>query len=142
MFAFGTDGWRGIIGREVTFESVRAVTQAALDAFPPEQLERGVLVGYDRRLLSDRYAAEVAAVVAGNGRPCLLAADYVPSPVLAHAVKARGAGLGIVVTASHNPPEWSGLKFKEPFGGSASPETTARVERAARARGGTPPRVA
>lgn len=144
MFSFGTDGWRGVISREVTFESIRAVAQAALDAFPPEQLDRGVLVGFDRRFLSDRYAAEVAAVVAGNGRPCGLAGDYLPSPVLAHAVKARGAGLGIVVTASHNPPEWSGLKFKEPFGGSAAPETTARIERAADARAarGEAPRVA
>lgn len=144
MFTFGTDGWRGVISREVTFDSVRAVTQAALDAFPPEQLDRGVLVGFDRRFLSDRYAAEVAAVVAGNGRPCLLAPAYLPSPVLAHAVKAQRAGLGIVVTASHNPPEWNGLKFKEPFGGSAAPETTARIEQAAAARAarGTGPQVA
>jgi phosphomannomutase len=144
VFVFGTDGWRGIISREVTFESVRAVTQAALDAFPAEQLDRGVLIGFDRRLLSDRYAAEAAAVVAGNGRPCRLADAYLPSPVLAHAVKAQAAGLGIVVTASHNPPEWNGLKFKEPFGGSAAPETTARIERAAAARAasGAAPAVA
>jgi phosphomannomutase len=140
-FAFGTDGWRGLIARDFTFDSVRFVTQAALEAFPPGQLDRGVLVGYDRRFLSDRFAADVAAVVAGNGRPCALASDYLPSPVLAHAVKERRAGLGIVVTASHNPPEWNGLKFKEPYGGSAAPETTARIERAAdalRARGAGP----
>jgi len=69
MFSFGTDGWRGIISREVTFDSVRAVTQAAIDAFPAGQLERGILVGFDRRLLSDRYAAEVAAVVLSDEPP-------------------------------------------------------------------------
>lgn len=135
--SFGTDGWRGIISRDFTFETVRAVVQGAMDAFPAEQLDLGVLVGFDRRFLSDRYAAEAASVVAGNGRPCRLAAAYLPTPVLAHAVKAEGAGVGIVVTASHNPAEWNGLKFKEPFGGSAGPEVTRRIE-AAVAVGGAP----
>ncbi|HEX7127784.1 MAG TPA: phosphoglucomutase/phosphomannomutase family protein [Thermodesulfobacteriota bacterium] len=132
--SFGTDGWRGVISRDFTFESVRMVVQGAMDAFPAPQLAAGVLVGYDRRFLSDRYAAEAAAVVAGNGHVCRLAAGYLPTPVVAHAVKASGAGVGIVVTASHNPPEWNGLKFKEPFGGSAAPETTARIERAVASR--------
>jgi phosphomannomutase len=136
--SFGTDGWRGVISRDFTFESVRVVVQGAMDAFPAPQLARGVLVGYDRRFLSDRYAAEAAAVVAGNGQPCRLAADYLPTPVVAHAVKSSGAGLGIVVTASHNPAEWNGLKFKEPFGGSAAPETTARIERAIESRAEPP----
>lgn len=127
--SFGTDGWRGIISRDFTFENVRWVAQAVADYLISSGLAgKGLIVGYDRRFLSREYAEEVACVASANGFNVLLAKDYSPTPAVSWAVKEKGAGGGIMITASHNPPKYNGLKFKETFGGSALPETTGVVE--------------
>ncbi len=127
---FGTDGWRGVISRDFTFENVRWVAQAVVDYLAKEGLDgRGLIVGYDRRFLSREYAEEVASVAAANGVRTFISSRFSPTPAISWAVKERGLGGGIMVTASHNPPRYNGLKFKESFGGSALPETTRIVER-------------
>lgn len=126
---FGTDGWRGVISRDFTFENVRWVAQAVVDHLRNEGLDRrGIVIGYDRRFLSREYAEEAASVAAANGVRVLMSSGYAPTPAISWAVKEKRAAGGIMVTASHNPPKYNGLKFKEEFGGSAIPETTAVVE--------------
>jgi len=126
---FGTDGWRGVMARDFTFDNVRRVT-AAIGAHLEEQgtAGRGVAVGFDRRLLSPHFAEEVAGVLAARGIPVRLAPGPEPTPLLSWAVRHQGLAGGVVITASHNPPEWNGLKLKEPFGGSAGAETCRAVE--------------
>jgi len=132
---FGTDGWRGIISRDFTFENVRWVTQAVIDYLKSKNLDqKGLVVGYDRRFLSPEYAREVSAVAAANGVKTFLGNSFAPTPAVSWAVKDRGAGGGIMITASHNPPIYNGLKFKESFGGSSLPETTEKVEKLLRER--------
>ncbi len=127
---FGTDGWRGVIGRDFTFENVRWATQAVVDYMKESSLARqGLIVGYDRRFLSREFAEEVAAVAAANGVNVLIGDNFAPTPAISLAVKLRGAGGGVMVTASHNPSRYNGLKFKESFGGSAFPETTEAIEK-------------
>lgn len=126
---FGTDGWRGVISRDFTFENVRWVAQAVVDYLKEQDIsDKGLVVGYDRRFLSREYAEEVAGVAAANGVKVLLGNGYAPTPAISWAVKKREMAGGIMVTASHNPPSYNGLKFKEAFGGSALPETTSAVE--------------
>lgn len=127
---FGTDGWRGIISRDFTFENLRWVTQAVIDYLKLKNLDSsGLVVGYDRRFLSEEYAREVSAVAAANGVKVFLSNNFAPTPAVSWAVKERGAGGGIMITASHNPAIYNGLKFKENFGGSSLPETTAMLEK-------------
>ena len=128
---FGTDGWRGVMARDFTFESLRRVVAAVAVCLEEEgTAARGLAVAWDRRLLSDRFAREAAGVLAARGIPVHLAAEPVPTPVVSWAVRHLGLAGGLVVTASHNPPEWNGLKLKEAFGGSARAETCLRVEQA------------
>lgn len=126
---FGTDGWRGIVGRDFTFANLRRMV-AAVAAYLEEQgtAGRGVAVGYDRRFLSEGFAAEAAGVLAARGIPVLLADSHLPTPALSWGVREQGLAGGIMVTASHNPYEWNGVKFKEPFGGSARPTTNRAIE--------------
>lgn len=126
---FGTDGWRGVISRDFTFANVRRVV-SAIGAYLEEQgtATRGVAVAYDRRFLSDRYAAEAAGVLAARGIPVRLGAEALPTPVLSWAVKHQGLAGGVMITASHNPPEWNGVKVKEPFGGSSRTSVNQRIE--------------
>jgi len=126
---FGTDGWRGVIAREFTFENLSLVAQATMDWMSREGLaEQGLVVGYDRRFLSAEFARRVAEVAAGNGIKVFLSDDVAPTPAVSWAVKELGAGAGIMITASHNPPIYNGFKIKENFGGSARPETTQLLE--------------
>lgn len=126
---FGTDGWRGVIAREFTFDNLSMVAQATMDYFIGEGLaDKGLVIGHDRRFLSRRFAELVAEVAAGNGIRVLLTDRYAPTPAVSWAVRERGAGGGIMITASHNPPEYNGFKIKEAFGGSARPSTTRVVE--------------
>ena len=131
LVKFGTDGWRGVIGDDFTFERVRLVA-----ACLAEVLEQGgaggkaIVVGYDRRFLSAEFARAVTEVMAGAGFTVHLGSTYAPTPAVSLAVKARGAAAGIVITASHNPPRWNGFKVKESFGGSARTDTTGALERA------------
>jgi phosphomannomutase len=127
---FGTDGWRAIIGEEFTFENVRACAQAIADHFS-ETYSKGrlVVVGYDTRFLSDEFARAVARVLAGNGFEVQLADRPAPTPALSYRVIETGACGGVAVTSSHNPFRWNGIKVKPHYGGSASPEIVADIER-------------
>src|SRR4029077_15050305 len=116
---FGTDGWRGIIADDFTFENVRRVAGAiASHVLKNEDHKRGVVVGYDTRFASPRAAQMVAEVVSAAGIPVKLANDYTPTPAVSYAVKHQGAAGGVMVTSSHNPWNWNGVKFKGSFGGS------------------------
>lgn len=126
---FGTDGWRGVIAREYTFENLASVAQATMDWMTREGLaEQGLVVGYDCRFLSAEFARLVAEVAAGNDIKVLLSSESTPTPAISWAVKEQSAGAGIMITASHNPPIYNGFKIKEGYGGSARPETTQLLE--------------
>ena len=126
---FGTDGWRGIIADDFTFENVRRVAGAiASYVLKYEDAKRGVFVGYDTRFASPRAAQAVAEVIAAAGIPVRLANDYTPTPAVSYAVKSHGAAGGVMVTSSHNPWNWNGVKFKGKFGGSATPAIMKKVE--------------
>ena len=127
---FGTDGWRALIADEFTFANVRTCALAAAHLIRAGgQAGRGMVVGYDTRFASDRFALAAAETVAGAGVPVAISDRPVPTPVLSHGVVDRGAGGGIMITASHNPGAYSGIKFKPASGGSASDETVAEMER-------------
>ncbi len=126
---FGTDGWRGVIADDFTFENVRVCAQGTADMLMANGEHRNVVVGCDTRFASPRFAVAVAEVFAGNGLHVLLADQAAPTPAIGFNVVAREAGSGVVITASHNPPEWNGYKFKPDYGGSASPEIIAELER-------------
>src|ERR1700691_4784664 len=126
---FGTDGWRGIIADDFTFENVRRVAGAiASYVLKYEDAQRGVFVGYDTRFVSGRAAQIAAEVIAAAGIPVKLANDYTPTPAVSYAVKNNGAAGGVMVTSSHNPWNWNGIKFKGKFGGSATPAIMKRIE--------------
>lgn len=137
---FGTDGWRAVIAHEFTFANLERVAQAYADflngaqqtAQTPRADETAhaphAVVGYDRRFLSEKFAARAAEVLAGNGIHVAMFAGDVPTPLVSWAVRERGAAGGVVITASHNPAEFNGFKIKAPWGGSATRETTAAVE--------------
>ncbi|MBI3670276.1 MAG: phosphoglucomutase/phosphomannomutase family protein [Acidobacteria bacterium] len=139
---FGTDGWRGVIAEDFTYENVRKVAQAiARYVVRAEQPARGVLVGYDTRYASERAARVAAETVASTGTPVWLADQVCPSPALSLLVRQRGAAGGIMITASHNPYRWNGVKFKASYGSSALPSIVAQVEKELEAvlRDGVPP---
>jgi alpha-D-glucose phosphate-specific phosphoglucomutase len=131
MIAFGTDGWRAVIADTFTFANLRNIAQAVADSInkqhegsePPS-----VVVGYDTRFLSDRFAGEAARVLAGNGIVAWLTRTDAPTPAISYNVKQKGANAGIVITASHNPPRYNGFKLKASYGGSATAEQCALIE--------------
>ena len=126
---FGTDGWRGLIADDFTFDNVRRVAGAIAGyVIKNEDPARGVVIGYDTRFLSDRAARAVAEVIAAAGIPVWLANDYVPTPAVSYNVKKLGAAGGVMVTSSHNPWNWNGVKFKAKFGGSATPAIMKSIE--------------
>src|SRR5271163_3733918 len=126
---FGTDGWRGLIADDFTFDNVRRVAGAiASYVLKHEDPTRGVIIGYDTRFLSGRFARAVADVIAAAGIPVKLANDYVPTPTVSYNVKKLGAAGGVMITSSHNPWNWNGVKFKAKFGGSATPEIMKLIE--------------
>jgi len=130
--AFGTDGWRGVLGVDITVERLLPVAAAAaaeLAYAAPEGLaSREVVVGYDRRFLAPELAEAICSAVRGVDLDPVLADAATPTPASSWAVVERKALGALVVTASHNPPEWLGLKIKGPFGGSVEGDFTARVE--------------
>jgi len=126
---FGTEGWRGIIAEDFTFDNVRACAQGVARYMEEAGLSgQGLVVGYDTRFASERFAAAVAEVAAAHGIRTLLGSKPLPIPVVSFAVKRWGAGAAVVITASHNPAPWNGFKIKTGEGVSASPEIVARVE--------------
>jgi phosphomannomutase len=118
---FGTDGWRDIIADKFTFDNLARAAQAYAD-YLLSQKETSVLVGHDTRFLGDGFARHAAEVLAANGLRVLLSRSYLPTPALSYAVKHYGAGGGIMLTASHNPPQFHGFKLKGPYGGTATPD--------------------
>jgi phosphomannomutase len=127
---FGTDGWRGVIGDDFTFVNVRRVAAAIAEYVRAEgEPARGLVIGYDTRFLSPESAHLAAETVAAAGIPVALADQATPTPAVSYAVVARRTAGAIMVTASHNPYRWNGLKFKAPYGGSASPAIMQRIEK-------------
>src|ERR1035438_7349444 len=128
---FGTDGWRAIIAEEFTFGNVERVAQATAEywsANPVAGTERKVIVGYDRRFLSDGFGQRTAEVFAGNGFQVVLTSCPTPTPSVSYAVKDLHAIGGVMITASHNPPTFNGFKLKSHFGGSSEPSVCRAVE--------------
>lgn len=133
---FGTDGWRAVISEEFTFENVRKVAQAIAEIMLSSQpktkgksaKEPSAVVGYDTRFLSDRYATAVAEVLAANGIRVWLAQRDAATPIISYAIVDKKASGGVMITASHNPPRYNGVKLKSAHGGSSSPEDVKDVE--------------
>jgi len=126
---FGTDGWRAVISDTFTFANLRLVSQAMADYILAENSTTpSVVIGFDTRFLSDRYAAEVARVMAANDIQTWLARADTPTPAISYAVVNKKATAGVMITASHNAPRYNGVKLKSAFGGSASPEQNKRIE--------------
>ncbi len=126
---FGTSGWRGIFCEDFTFENVKIVTQAIADHLQAGGTAgRGVVVGHDSRFMGEKFARETARVLAGAGIHSFLCDRDTPTPVIAFEIIRRRAAGGINFTASHNPPEYNGLKFSPESGGPALPETTRDIE--------------
>jgi len=127
---FGTDGWRGIIAQDFTFDNVRACSQAVADYLKQAGLaSRGLIVGYDTRFASEDFASAVAEVVAGNGIKVYLCPRATPTPVISFGILAQKAGGAIIITASHNPATWNGFKYKSEYASSAPPEVEAQIEK-------------
>lgn len=138
VIKFGTDGWRGIIADTFTFQNVRVVTQAVADyLLSRTSSPRGIVIGYDHRFQSPTFARIAADVLIANDIPVCLADQPLPTPAISFAARHYQLDGGIMITASHNPPEWNGFKFKTPDGASADPEITAQFEALI---GHTPPR--
>lgn len=130
VITFGTDGWRGVIAREFTFANVAIVAQAiAMYLKLRGQEQQGIVIGYDNRFLGSFFAERIAEVMAGNGIPVLLSDAPAPTPAIAHAIVERGLGGAVMVTASHNPPEYNGIKFIPDYAGPATPEITDAIMR-------------
>jgi alpha-D-glucose phosphate-specific phosphoglucomutase len=126
---FGTDGWRGIIAEDFTFANARIVAAAiARYVIRGEDARKGVLLGYDHRFASDQVAAAVAEVISASGTPVWLTDKPCPTPTISLLVRQRAAAGGIVITASHNPYEWNGIKYKASYGSSALPSIVAQIE--------------
>ena len=132
---FGTDGWRAVISDSFTFDNLRMVAQAIADAVASEYWNKNddtdsnkVVIGFDTRFLSDRFAGEVGRVLAANGFKVLLSQSDAPTPAISYAVKHEKAVAGVMITASHDAPRYNGVKLKGAFGGSALPEQCRRVE--------------
>ena len=126
---FGTGGWRAVIGEGFTFDNVRRLCQALANQVTREGSEaKGVLIGYDRRFLSNRAGEAAAEVFAGNNIPVMVLSEDAPTPLITYATAIHGAALGLAFTASHNPPEWNGLKVFRQDGSLLLTEETDQIE--------------
>ncbi len=126
---FGTDGWRGIIADDFTYANVRIVAGAiAQYVHAQEDAQKGVCIAWDTRFQSQAFAAIVAEVLAAAGIPVALADRVTPTPALSYAVRERGAAGGVMITSSHNPAAWNGVKYKASYGGSGKPSIIAEIE--------------
>lgn len=128
---FGTSGWRGILCEDFIFENVKIVTQAIADHLQSVGEKGGVVIGYDSRFMGDSFAKESARVLAAAGMKSFLCNRDTPTPVISFEILRRKAAGGINFTASHNPPEYNGIKFSPSWGGPALPETTRDIEKRA-----------
>ncbi|MBV8631782.1 MAG: phosphoglucomutase/phosphomannomutase family protein, partial [Silvibacterium sp.] len=130
---FGTDGWRGIIADDFTFANVRVAAAAIANYLhasvdPREAIAKGVCIGYDTRFESPLFARAVSEVVASSGISVKLANRVTPTPALSYAVRHLGAAGGVMITSSHNPFQWNGVKYKAWYGGSGKPSIMAAIE--------------
>jgi phosphomannomutase len=128
---FGTDGWRAVIAEDFNFTNLDSVTQATADCWSAKSVpgtEKKVIVGYDRRFLSDEFGRRVAEVFAGNGFQVVLTSEPTPTPAVSFGVKAQKAIGGVMITASHNPPIFNGFKLKSWYGGPSEPSECQEVE--------------
>jgi len=131
---FGTDGWRGVIADDFTFANVRTAAEAiaayvhAQIGSAQEDPSKGLCIGYDTRFGSKAFARACAQVVASTGIPVQLANDITPTPALSFGVRERKAAGGIMITSSHNPAQWNGVKYKAWYGGSGKPSIIAAIE--------------
>ena len=126
---FGTDGWRGVIADDFTFANVRTAAEAiAAYIHAKEDPAKGLCIGYDTRFLSKAFARACAEVAAATGIPVMLAHAVTPTPALSFGVRERGAAGGIMITSSHNPAQWNGVKYKAWYGGSGKPSIIAEIE--------------
>ena len=135
MIKFGTSGWRGIIADEFTFDNVRIVSKAISDYINSnkQNQKHEVVIGYDTRFFSEKFAETSAKVLAKNNIKALLCNRNTPTPVISYEILRRKVSGGINFTASHNPSEYNGLKFSPSWGGPALPETTKDIEKRAKA---------
>lgn len=126
---FGTDGWRGLIARDFTFDNVARVALATAEFFKKEKgSSRGVVIGYDARFLSKEFAETAALVLASRGLTVWLSDSICTTPMVSYAVKKKRCAGGVVITASHNAAEYNGFKLKGSFGGPSTPEQVKQVE--------------
>lgn len=127
---FGTDGWRGVIAEDFTFANARIVAQSiARYVVRYEDARKGVIIGYDHRFASDAIAAAVAEVLSASGTPVFLTDKPCPTPAVSLLVRQRAAAGGLMITASHNPYQWNGIKYKASYGSSALPSIVAQIEK-------------
>jgi phosphomannomutase len=126
---FGTDGWRGRIAEDYTFDSVRRCAQGFASYLRGEgKVGARVVVGHDRRFASEHFAAAAAEVLAANGFSVLLTQGAMPTPVISYAVVAEGAAAAVNITASHNPPWDNGFKVRDELGGAIAPKGLQEIE--------------
>src|SRR6201994_2058988 len=126
---FGTDGWRGIIADDFTYANVRVAAAAIANyVLAHENPAAGVCIAYDTRFGSRSFAKVVAEVLAAAGIPVSMAAEITPTPALSFAVRERKAAGGVMITSSHNPAEWNGVKYKASYGGSGKPSIMTAIE--------------
>lgn len=126
---FGTDGWRAVVGEDFVPENIGKVIQAFCDVYPTlPEAGKPVMIGYDRRNQSPEAARQAAEILLGNGIETVLSNTFCPTPTVSWYVKYKGCAAGIMITASHNPAKWNGIKFKESYGGAASGEYLKPIE--------------
>src|SRR5580693_5714412 len=127
---FGTDGWRGVIAEDFTYANVRkvalAIARYVIRAENAQQ--RGALIGYDNRFGGAEFAKVAAEVISSTGTPVWLANEPCPSPAISLLVRQRKAAGGVMITASHNPYRWNGIKFKASYGSSPLPSIVEQIE--------------
>ncbi|MEQ1605642.1 MAG: phosphoglucomutase/phosphomannomutase family protein [Pyrinomonadaceae bacterium] len=128
---FGTSGWRAIIAEDFTFESVKLVTEAICSYLTTNELDtdKSLIIGHDSRFMGERFAAVAAEIAARKGFRVLLCTGPTPTPTISHAIRSNNAAGGINFTASHNPPEYQGIKFSTADGAPALPDITKQIER-------------
>ena len=127
---FGTDGWRALIAGDFTFENVARCAEGLCEHLNAMGMaDKGLVVGYDTRFLSQEFAQTVANVCSAKGIKVYLSDRHAPTPVLSYNVLHHQAGGAAIITASHNPAQWNGFKFKPEYAGSATQEITDRLER-------------
>jgi alpha-D-glucose phosphate-specific phosphoglucomutase len=130
VIKFGTDGWRGVIAEDFTFDNVRICAQAVAEYLKQNGLDKqSLVIGYDTRFASDDFAAAAAEVIAANNVKVHLCFKPTPTPVISYTVPANKAAGAIIITASHNPGSWNGFKYKSQEGASASDEITSQIEK-------------